>query len=631
MSLCVLLSAIEAIEPPENIDICQYADKYGMIGTGSEIGSYSSDRTPFWKEVMRWLSPQDPTVQVKVIKGTQLGGTVLGVMATMYYIDVVPTTQLTLCASEDVMTDYANTKIIETLNLMPKVADKIQGGKSKDDIGNTFNKKYKGGYYKIATGSTTKSYISTSYQFVIVDDVDRFPWDIGNEGSPTEMALNRIESYGTRGKFYVNSTPSLKGKSHIDIEYEDSDQRRYYMPCPHCTPRDISLQNKGNMVTFEKDNFHYEVDDYNILSDVLFCCPHCGSMIEEYNKTWMMNPANGAKTIAENPSSPHKGLRVPSYYSPLGMLSWKKIFIKYQSGLKNMKNGDIRKMKTWVNTVDARAWEEEAKSMDTQIEELLERREEYKAEVPEGVYLLTCGVDTQDTWMEATVIGWGKGLESWHITHKKIYGDPNDAETIEKLDKFLNRDFTHVSGKKMRIYSTAIDSQGHRADAIYKYCRPRFNNRVYAIKGNGAIDKSGTSISSALVKAKFSKNTKDGSRLGIVYVNAIKDQIADNITIIRGDRCMHFPKNEEYNEEYFYGLTCEVKEASGKWANVTRARNEPVDCAVYARAALEFLHNFDIDKLLNPYFYTTVTTTGQQRKKQRKKREVNRSNYLDEY
>lgn len=50
---------------------------------------------------------------------------------------------------------------------------------------------------------------------------------------------------------------------------------------------------------------------------------------------------------------------------------------------------------------------------------LLSRRERYNADLPDGVLLVTAGVDVQDDRFEVEITGWGKGYESWGILYKR--------------------------------------------------------------------------------------------------------------------------------------------------------------------------------------------------------------------
>lgn len=79
-------------------------------------------------------------------------------------------------------------------------------------------------------------------------------------------------------------------------------------------------------------------------------------------------------------------------------------------------------VKTFFNTEMGIPYEEDTETL--QSEELYERREDYGAELPDGVLLLTCGVDTQDDRLECEIVGWGKDYESWGIQYFRLYGDP---------------------------------------------------------------------------------------------------------------------------------------------------------------------------------------------------------------
>jgi len=151
--------------------------------------------------------------------------------------------------------------------------------------------------------------------------------------------------------------------SHIQIEFEESTQAEYYMPCPECTPTDKSLQTKDNMVKFDLNHFKYSSENYKLTSDVEFCCEHCGGIIKEHNKTWMMDYANGAKYINKQEHKV-KGFKVNSFYSPLGWTSWTRIIEEYLKAKKKLKEGDDRLMKRFVNTRLAEVYKPMVKKTD---------------------------------------------------------------------------------------------------------------------------------------------------------------------------------------------------------------------------------------------------------------------------
>ncbi len=571
------------LKPDPYLFIDEWADRFRKLpkGASAEAGQYRTDRMPYLRPLMRALSPQSKFQQIKAIKGTQLGFSEAGLNAAMYYMDIVPTSQLTILPTESLTKGHSTKKLTPSLRDMPHLANKIKPGKTKDDIGELFDKTYDGGSLKLAWSFSPANFRSLSCRFVSMDDVDGFPLNIEGEGSPLDLGKKRTDAFGVLRKIYINSTPTKEGESNIEEEFADSDQRHYYMPCPSCTPREIELQTRENMVLFEKDNFvfDYDKETYTLLGDVQFCCPHCGTLTPESKKTWMMSAASGARDIPHNEGHIHFGIRVPSYYSPVGFLSWNDIFREMLSAKKLMKTGDNRKMKTWVNTRDAKVWEEQSTSVN--VDNLPARKEEYGAEVPEGVLVLSAGVDTQDDRFEVETVGYGKDGETWSIDYEIINGDPNTPEARAALAAYLNKTFVCHDGATMKIYAKGVDTGGHRQKAVYAFCKPRFVQRVYALKGSSTVN-------APFINKRASKNKKTGTNLFLIGVNVGKDEIYANLEITEeGPNYMHFPNKPAYSDEYFKQLTAEKRDKkTGIWTK-KRHRNEAVDCRNYANASLQ--------------------------------------------
>jgi len=259
--------------------------------------------------------------------------------------------------------------------------------------------------------------------------------------------------------------------------------------------------------------------------------------------------------------------------------------------LKKEKEGKIEFMKTWVNTIEALPYENrlEVTELSVEIEDLLQRREKYPAEVPDGVLVLTAGVDTQDNRFEIEVVGWGEGLESWSIEYVIIPGDPANKETQEALDLFLKKRFAYEGGGEIGIYAVCVDTQGHKTQSMYEFCKKRFLKKIFAIKGSNKQD-------APITTGRFSLSNKGKVPLFHIGVNAAKDEIYSAFEVdTPGPLYCHFPNKEAYDEEYFKQLLAE-KRVNGVWKKRGRKRNEAIDCRVYARAALA-IAGVDVDEL----------------------------------
>ena len=307
-----------------------------------------------------------------------------------------------------------------------------------------------------------------------------------------------------------------------------------------------------------------------------------------------------AKWIAENPEALKKGHRsfwLNAFSSP--WQPWSKVIYAFLRA-----KDDPQKLKVVFNTMLGELWEDRGDLADEDT--LLERREEYgtrsdgsPVELPEGVLVLTCGVDTQDDRFEYEVVGHGHYGETWGIKKGIIYGDPNDDATWERLDEVIDHVYRFANGRGLTISFTAVDSGGHKTQSVYLHCRARQNKRVFAIKGVGG---DGVPYTKPPTKVKIVVNGRaiDQAWLYTLGVDAGKATIMDNIKVQEaGAKYCHFPRGEDrgYDHTYFSGLLSEklvLKTERGRtrWAwekLLGHERNEPLDCRNYALAAFRIL------------------------------------------
>ncbi len=569
----------EALLPPPKENISQWADKYRVLPSkgSAEPGKWRTSKTPYLKEIMDVLSPADETKEVIFMKATQIGGTEVGNNVIFYYMDYYPSPMLQILHTEDIAKTHMKDKLIPSIKAMERLKNKViwaksnQGGTTRTEI------QFKGGSLKLGWAQTPSTFASMSRRVVICDDIDRWKDDVGSEGNPVALAKRRAAAFRNK-KIFINSSPTSKGDSLIEEEFNETDQRHYFMPCPECS----------EFVRFEKEDFVYDYDEESgeLTSDVKFCCPKCGSLIDESKKMQMLQKG---KWIALNPKSSKKGYRLPAFYSP--WFSWNEAFSEYVKALKKEKEGKYEFMKTWVNTIEALPYENrmEINELSVTVEELIKRRENYPAEVPSEVKILTAGVDTQDNRFEIEVVGWGEGFESWSIDFKIIHGDPAKKETQEALDLYLRKTFEYEEGGEIGIFAACVDTQGHRTQAMYEFCKKRFLRKIFAIKGSNKKD-------APITTGRFSISNKGKVPLFHIGVNSAKDEIYSALgTDTPGPLYCHFPNKEIYDEEYFKQLLAE-KRINGSWIKRGRKRNEAIDCRVYARAALAIV-GIDVNDL----------------------------------
>ena len=510
------------------------------------------------------LSPSSSVERAVFMKGAQLGGTECGNNWIGYIIQCTPAPVLLVEPTLEMARRLSRQRIQAMVDSTPALQKLVKPPRERDSGNTLLSKEFLGGILIMAGANSAVGLRSMPTRFLFLDEVDAFPLDVEEEGSPLELAIKRTSTFA-RKKILMVSTPTIKGASVIESEYEQSDKRKYHVPCPHC----------NHFQPLVWSNIKWDKDDP---STVTYLCSECGVLIEEYLKPQMLEQG---KWVAENPESEVAGFHLNSLYSPLGWQSWSEIVRDF---LKAQKDSNL--LKTFVNTVLAETWEEEAEQLDPVY--LTERRETYKAAIPDGVLVLTCGVDTQKDRLEATVIGWGEGYESWVIEHRILYGDPGQEMIWDELDLFLQTTYEDLHGNVFNIITAGIDSGGHFTQSVYNFVKPRQGRRIYAFKGSSQRGKP--------IVSGASKHNLGKVNLYSIGTDTAKDVLYSRLKIASPDfGYIHFP--DTLKDEYFKQLTAEkiiTKHKNGypyREYNLPGGRkNETLDCFIYNIGALTILN-----------------------------------------
>lgn len=561
----VAQSWAEAWAPEPELTVCEWADKNIILSSKSsaEPGQFRSDRTPYVKEILESLSPTTPFQKVVWMAGAQVAKTQSGLNWLGSIIDMWPGPTLlvepTLELSKKLSKQRIGPMIESTAVLRKKVAD----SRSRDSGNTLFEKEFPGGMLIMTGANSAAGLRSMPIRYLFMDEVDAYPGDVEGEGSPMDLAEKRTTTFARR-KVFITSTPTIKGFSAVEREYEKSDKRKFYVPCPHC----------GEYDTIEWKRITWTDNDPKTAR---LACAHCGTLIEERFKTQMLAAGEWRATAVSTNGS--RGYHLNGLYSPLGWKSWSDCVQEWLDS-----NDNLEKRKVFINTVLAETWEERGDAVDASS--LKSHREQYPAdvEVPEGVRILTAAVDVQGDRLEAQVKGYGAREESWLVAYTQFHGDPAKEEVWQQLDEFLRAGYRTASGGVMHIDTTLIDSGGHHTEQVYRFCKARSSRRVWPLKGQQQPGKT--------IVSNPSTNNRYRVKLWIIGVDAAKELVQARMKVSRpGPGYMHFP--DWVDDEYLEQLTSEKairkyvrgRGAVREWIK-TRARNEAFDLEVYSLAAL---------------------------------------------
>lgn len=559
------------LEPPPDMTMTQWADEYRILSkkTSAEPGRWKTSKAPYQQEIMNAIS--DLKVQkVVVMSAAQIGktdGFILNPIGYFMHYDPSPimVMQPNLQMGESFSKDRLTPMLRDTPTLRDKVNDKTRNS------GNTIlHKEFPGGHITIVGANSPSGLRSRPIRILLADEIDGYPATAGKDGDPLLLASKRLTTFWNKKEVFI-STPTVKGASRIDVEFENSTQEIWHVPCPDC----------GEFQELEWAQVHFDKDNLN---EINYVCTKCGVIRNEVE--WKEQYSKG-KFIPRYPDRRVRGFYLNSLASLF--VEWKDIVEKFIVANEEKKKGNIELLKAWTNTEMGQTWEEEGSEIEHDT--LYKRREKYNCEVPAEVICLTAGIDTQDDRFEVEIVGWGVDRESWGIKYQIIYGDLKQQRVWDELDAFLNQTFTRADGAKLKILRACMDAQGHFFNQVCKFCKPRYSRGILPIRGKGGFD--------VPYIPRPTKNNRAQTPMFTLGVDTGKALLYQSLAVEdEGANYCHFPREKDrgYTEDYFKGLTAErmvltYKKGKAQYVwklkeNGTK-RNEPLDCRNYAQAALE--------------------------------------------
>lgn len=566
--------------PQGTASVSAWAEAKRWVDRGARKGKWSNKTAPYLVEIMDAFS--DPFIrEIVVMKPAQWGGSEVLANVCGYYIEEEPT-EIAYVAEKE---DKTKAWMIESFDTMVQATPTLAAlVKTSAQDNNQNVKRFPGGSLHGLWATSPAELSSRPKQVLLFDE--RAAYTPTKEGDPVKLGEKRSLTYEELGGAKIGkvSTPRLAGDdADIEPEFLRGDKRQYWVPCPSCD----SLQ------ILEWKNCHWD-DDPDFAYMV---CMHCGVQLEYDDLEYMLDPANGARWIKDadlekpfwpdHPADPAiASFRSNQLYSPF--VRWSRMVKDFLDAKK--KGPGSLQMQTWVNTSLGEPWRPYEK---IDYGDLSLNREDYVAEVPDGVLVLTAGVDVQGNRIEYEIVGWGRDNESWSIEYQILDGDPGGRDVWNELSSRLTRDFAGTE-QTFRVQCVFVDS-GYHAQQVYRFAKANAGRKWYACKGLGDPNKpivgkaTWVEIREAVEKVNTGK-----IRMIPVGTTAAKDEIFSSLKITEfGPGYCHFPNRGEYDEAYLKQLCSEkkvLKARSGVSYYVyekvsVNARNEALDLRVYATAA----------------------------------------------
>ena len=569
---------MDGLRPEQPLTVSEWADKHRRLSSkaSAEPGPWRTSRTPYLREPMDCLSSTSAVQRVVMMFAAQTGKTEAGANWLGYVISHAPGPLLAIQPTVEMAKRLSKQRLESLINETPCLAERVAPARSRDSGNTMFSKEFPGGMMVLTGANSATGLRSMPCRYIFCDEIDAFPSDVDGEGDPVSLAEKRATTFARR-KILLTSTPTVKDFSRIEAEYERSDQRRFYVPCPCCN---VMQWLKWPQLKW----------DNNEPSTAAYECEVCHERFAEIHKPAMLRRGEWRATAPSNGKT--AGFHLSGLYSPLGWLSWADMVDDFLRA-----KADAPMLKSFVNTRLAETWEEDFASK-VSADGLLERCEHYEAAmVPEGGLALTVGVDVQDNRLAISVWAWGREEEGWLLDHQEIYGDPSRQELWKQLDEVVLREWPHAVGPAMRPDVVAIDSGGHFTAEVYQYARERGRQGVVAIKGQSQRGKPPIGKGSKVDVNYQGRTLKRGALVYPVGGDTVKTTLFGRLKHNeQGAGFLHFHMGT--TGEYFEQLTAEKQVLrynrggfpTREWVKKPSARNEALDCLVYAYAGLNLMY-----------------------------------------
>jgi phage terminase large subunit GpA-like protein len=619
-------AAAQGLRPPPQMNVSEWAPRYRRFPDDDAFpGPWRNDTAPELVEIMDALAPHDPCEEVALIKCAQSGGSASAENWIGYISDLRPGPMLFVQATLKAAWDWAAEKfwpmVEATPRLNPDRGGTIKGMGLPDGDGSTKHKiKFarSHGYVLLAGANSAAGLRQRTVRYAVEDDLDQWPDDLDGQGSPEEMVSQRLKVWRRQGlsKRLKISTPTIKGASKIEAAHNDSDRRRFYLVCPHCSDRFVPEWADIRWPDGKPE-------------DAQLAAPCCGALVEHWQKGamkladgWLSEEIAGpagsdkpARVLSEAdfqgwrvqmPASRKRGFHLTGIIS--AFQTWGDMATAFVAA-----QGDVNKLKTWTNLVLGGVYDLNRDVPDHDALKALKEADWGRGQMPAGPVVTTMGVDVQGDGLYLEVVGHGPHAETWQLDARFIAGatDVKMEGAWADLDAYAQRGVTFPGGKVLPIDMVAVDA-GYHTDAAQAFCARRphrlavFGRDGWSkpILGRGeaiGFAKQGKRAGQALRRADerayhvgtfTAKATWYGFlRSTLAYAKAI---VEEGMGTAKPVGLVHFSRDT--TDEWFDMATAEAvvaKIVNGYpkrvWQPMPGRQNHYLDCRVYNMAAAEKL------------------------------------------
>lgn len=456
-------------------------------------------------------------------------------------------------------------KIKPAIQQTPALAELITSKSDKDAVNNQAQIQLRDGTFIYCMSLTSPSHLrGKTLATAILDEVDAA--QESPEGDPVLLAEQRVTTFQDEALVLISSTPTVK-EGAINKQFDQSDQRYFYVPCQHCQHEQIL---KWENVKFDKGI--RQGKQIPLPDTARYVCPHCEKAWTEGDR---LRAVAKGKFIAHNPGAASIGFHVSRLYSPLSTIV--SCVQDYADAFQSFSLG------TWFNTCLGVTFDD--LNDDCGTDELEKLKADINLEsIPNDAVFLVAGIDQQKDRLECCTLAVAPNA-LYLVDYRMFYDldcEKRDSKAYTNLIEYLKSDFRTASGDKIPMHMAFLDSgNGKATQVVYANCNRL--GKLKAIKGS-------SSFNAPVIPVQPSKT--GGQELYVLGVNAGKSMVRELINRnLKGDAPTTLQISNDVPDDWSEQILSEELKRSGntvRWMlKKGSTRNEALDTFVYALAAMQ--------------------------------------------
>ena len=382
-------------------------------------GPYRVDLTPQLKGIYAAL--QDAKIHTVILcKGAQAGATLLGYVWVCYCIAEEPGPILIVMPNEKLAQSASESRLQPMIKDSPRMADELP---SDPDAFKKLEYQFTRTTLNWVGSNSPANLASRPVRYLLLDEVDKYPTDSAKEANSIALAIQRTKTFWNR-KILMMSTPTVPDGTILRY-FDRGDQRRYFVPCPHCKAMQFL---KWGQIKFDS-----KLSPDDAARSAYYECESCHQKINDEQRTEAIK-AGEWRATAQAKDSGMASFHLPSLYSP-----WMKWGTLVRNFLNAKDHPDM--LHDFINSELAEGWEPETRKVGENI--VSERAAEYQkgqrfsthpsfGETYKGkASIVVVSVDVQKDYFWWLMREWVVGGDSGLIDYGKFH-------SWEDLNKLAN-------------------------------------------------------------------------------------------------------------------------------------------------------------------------------------------------